>query len=647
MPLKRYQTFSARLNLWILSLGSLVFISVLGVNYYSSRQVLEDYVKDLAIATIQTAVNDTGSVLDSVANSAETLSSLVQSSLVQSGDIKPGDIDKQGVLTTIQAVVRANPDVYGMTVALEPGVIDGTKTGFAPYYYRDGEQLHYSDLSDADYDYRQWDWYRRPLDSGQASWSEPYLDEGGGNTTMTTYSTPITDQGNVIGVATADLELAWLHQLVSKIKIGKSGYGFVVSAGDIIMSHPNTAYNMRKLMETAGANALPENIAKYQASKESTESIYLKVDCRHTTGKCYVAIKSLANTGWKIFIVIPENELVSDIQALTLMNALVAAAGLTALLVVISVVTGKLTSPLSRLAEATRDIGRGKLDTAIPEPGSRDEIAELSHDFNTMRLALHEHIEKVREATASKQKLESEIQIAKDIQMSMIPGNGNAFIETSQLDLFAFLRPAKSVGGDLYYFSMEDGRFRFIMGDVSDKGVPAALFMAKTVTLYTRALRDELSPGDTLTMMNDILSENNDACMFVTALCGDLDMASGKLVMANAGHMNPVQHAPGGVSEIAVDGGMALGLMAGAEYGDNNIQLASNTQLVMYTDGISEAKNMADEEYLDSRLFDFIGQSETSTDVKTLGTGIVNEVDNFAGEREQFDDMTLFVMHYH
>jgi len=636
MKQRRFQTFSARLNLWILALGSLVFLSVLSVNYYLSRQLLEEYVRDLAISTINTAVSNIEAVLLSVSDSADTLAL----------QVKANGFQEQNTLNSIQTSILANPDVYGMTVALEPGIIDGAVAGFAPYYYRKDDELEYADLSDKGYDYRQWDWYTRPFSNGKASWSEPYTDDGGGNTQMTTYSTPIIEQGKVIGVATADLELSWLHSLVEAINIGDAAYGFIVSADDVVIAHPNAAFNMMKLIDTLDNRIIPENWQRYLDSKRSDQAVYLKTPCRHIEGDCRVAIESLGETGWKILIILPEAELVADIRSLTLMNAMVAVLGLALLLVVITQVTHRLTRPLSSLALATRDIGKGNLDATLPELSSQDEISTLSRDFNSMRLSLRDHIEQVRHATASKQKLESEIQIARDIQMSMIPGAGNVSFAEQKHDLYACLRPAKSVGGDLYYFSLEQDRLRFMVGDVSDKGVPAAIFMAKAVTLYTRALRDGLTPGETFTMMNDILSDNNDACMFVTALCGELDLDTGHLVMANAGHMPPISLLDGHASELHADGATALGLMSDISYDDIHIDLSHGTALFMYTDGISEARNTDDVEYGEGRLLKMI-EAGTNQGIELTGEAIITDVDAFAAGREQFDDITLFAIRYH
>ena len=185
----------------------------------------------------------------------------------------------------------------------------------------------------------------------------------------------------------------------------------------------------------------------------------------------------------------------------------------------------------------------------------------------------------------------------------------------------------------------------FILGDVSDKGVPAALFMAKTVTLYTRALRDKLSPGQTLTMMNDLLTQNNDACMFVTALCGTINLKTGVTVMANAGHMAPIIHDIKDTREHDIKGATALGLMEDVDYPDITFQLDHKRSIVMYTDGISEAHDKNSQQYTDEKLVELISTLDTNN-VEVAGKTIIDSVDNFAGDTEQFDDITLLIIHY-
>jgi sigma-B regulation protein RsbU (phosphoserine phosphatase) len=419
----------------------------------------------------------------------------------------------------------------------------------------------------------------------------------------------------------------------------------IVSKQDTIIAHPDKSRKMKKLKSTLNSEFVDNFWDVYLKSKQANQATYFHAPCHRSTGDCWIAVKPLLDTGWKVVIVIPEAELDSDIMLLTGEIALAAVAGLLVLVLIIVSITRNMINPLGRLARVTADIGSGNLDIKLPPPQRNDEIGALTNDFRSMRDSLQTHIEQLKETTAKQQKLESEIQIAKGIQMSMVPGGGTLSIKESSYDLYSILRPARSVGGDLYYIQHEANKLHFIIGDVSDKGVPAALFMAKTVTLYTGALDDDLSPGETFTHMNHALCQNNDACMFVTALCGTLDLDTGQLVMANAGHMHPVQKTQNTSAELIVDGALALGLMEKVEYPDVIHTLGAETSLFMYTDGISEAFNPAGEQYEEQRLLAFIDRSKDLS-AEALGSSSLAEVEKFVESAEQSDDITLMVIHY-
>ncbi len=668
MKNKSFQTLASRLSLWIISVSAAIFLTVLSSNYFLSRQLLEEYVSELAKTTAASTAQKLETTFQNVAGKADSLASVVTSD----------EMTQPRIHETLKAFLRTSPEIFGMTVALEPETLIPDQKEFSPYYYRplkpdnntndyNPNEFLFSDLASGDYQYRSWPWYRDVKKSGQATWSEPYLDTGGGNVLMTTYATPIYlhrkskdlaigATGKIFaGVATADIELDWLDDTVKKIKIGKSGFGFIVSRDDVIIAHPDKHLNMKRLIDTIDHEVLPENWSKYQDSKMSSESVYLYSPCRHRHGFCWVAIEALGNTGWKVIVVLPEKKLTASINQLTIKNTIIATSGLLLLFVIITFIARRLTLPLARLTRATKDIGAGKLDIKLPEPSHHDEIGALANDFDSMRKSLKNYIHKVQDATAKRQKLESEIQIAKDIQMSMLPGNGDVTETRENFLLYARLIPARSVGGDLYYYQHnpagEHGPHEtldFIIGDVSDKGVPAALFMAKTITLYTRALKEKLSPGKTLSMMNDILVQNNDACMFVTALCGNINLTTGDVVIANAGHMNPIISGEHKTVEQPVNGATALGLMDDIDYPDVSFQLDDASSMIMYTDGISEAHNSNNEQYTDERLLEFISGLSAGTDgclnAEQTGKKIMISVESFSADVAQFDDITLFIL---
>ncbi len=628
------QSLATRLSLWITLPGAAIFIAVLSTNYFLSRNLLEEYVEQLAKKTASSTVQKVDTVLETISSNADALAASVSAP----------DITRKHIRQMIKAFVKNNNEIFGMTVALEPGILLKSHGDFAPYYYKKGNTIAYTNLAKNSYRYKNWHWYRETRKANAATWSEPYIDKGGGDVHMVTYSTPIyfNNGKTFAGVATADIKLSWLDEIIQHSKIGKSGFGFIVSKNDVIIAYPDQSMHMKNLRKT---NITTGNWKKYFDSKISSSAVYFSTACHYRSGNCWIAIKTLPSSGWKIIIVFPEQELIANINSLTLKISIIAVTGLIILFFVVFSITRTLIKPLGRLVIATKDIGEGRLDNKLPEPVRNDEIGSLTSDFGTMRTALKKYIKDLKESTARTQKMESEIQIAKDIQMSMIPGGGNVSINENNFQLFAYLRPAYSVGGDLYYYQRKNDELYFILGDVSDKGVPAALFMAKTVTLYTRALSEELSPGRTLSMMNEILVQNNDTCMFVTALCGKINLSSGKTIMSNAGHMNPVYKDNEWTKELDITGATALGLVNDIEYPDIHFEMNHETALILYTDGISEAHNSSDNQYTEQRLIDLL-KIQNMENIDDIGKTIIRSVDHFAEGIEQFDDITLLIFYY-
>ncbi len=233
----------------------------------------------------------------------------------------------------------------------------------------------------------------------------------------------------------------------------------------------------------------------------------------------------------------------------------------------------------------------GNLDGEIPTVEARDEIGRLAGAFHHMRDSLKTYIRDLKETTAAKERLESELEVARRIQADMLP-KGTAGGPGEGFELGATLVPARAVGGDLFNYFRDGPRLFFLVGDVSGKGVPAALFMARTKTLFEAVAAREGDPGAVLAAANHNLCTDNDAGMFVTAVCGVLDLASGEITFALAGHDPPVLvPAEGDPESLQVEGGRVLGLIEGSDYPVNRLRLGHRDALVMFTDGVSEAQN--------------------------------------------------------
>ena len=217
----------------------------------------------------------------------------------------------------------------------------------------------------------------------------------------------------------------------------------------------------------------------------------------------------------------------------------------------------------------------------------------LHDSFWKMQKSLVDFMDELKKTTASKERIESELRIARSIQMGMVPKMFPPFPEREDVDLYAKLIPAKEVGGDLYDFFIEGDKLYFIVGDVSGKGVPASLVMAVTCRLFRTLAAHFHTPAEIVKALNDTLAENTESNMFCTAFMGVLDLKTGKMQYCNAGHIAPMVITPTGeVNYMKEVPKLPLGLFEGFPFVGQECDIALGVSLFLYTDGVTEAENM-------------------------------------------------------
>ena len=344
----------------------------------------------------------------------------------------------------------------------------------------------------------------------------------------------------------------------------------------------------------------------------------------------------------------PEDELLADLHLLNRDLIFFVIAGMILLILTIAIVSSRITNPLRRLANITRNIGEGHFDINLPETKSNDEIAQLNHSISKMQNELLEYFENLREATAAKEKIESELKIAHDIQQGIIPKIFPPFPEREEIDLHAILDPARDVGGDLYdFFFIDEDHICFAIGDVSGKGVPASLFMAITRTLFRSKVMKVEDVNLYVSSINQELCRDNDNAMFVTFFLGLLDLRNGKLEYCNVGHNYPfILSSTGELMELNKTHGTPLGLFDDMDYKKSSLQLAKGDIIVLYTDGVTEALDIENNLYKEERLRKVIINTEDGN-IKKLTLDLLDDVKKFAGEAEQSDDITIMTLRYH
>ena len=258
-----------------------------------------------------------------------------------------------------------------------------------------------------------------------------------------------------------------------------------------------------------------------------------------------------------------------------------------------------------------------------------------THKLAAAHQKLQEAYDKLEETTAAKERIESELRIARDIQQSMVP---SVFPNREGLDLFGAMKPAKAVGGDLFGYLLEGDSLYFCLGDVSGKGIPASLFMAQANRLFRTFATQQMMPAEILTRMNAALTEDNEQGMFVTMFIGLVDLKTGHLDFCNAGHNPPVILPEGKFVDVLPNA--PIGLWPGLEYEGESIESIKGCPLFLYSDGLNEAENKAQEQFGDDHLLDLLSNTKFQNARQAVEV-IEDEVEKFRDGAEPNDDLTM------
>ena len=325
-------------------------------------------------------------------------------------------------------------------------------------------------------------------------------------------------------------------------------------------------------------------------------------------------------------------------------------------LVILFAINKTLLIPVKSLSQAAASFvsekekdSTEKVQSAISrlEIHTGDEIEELSDAIKTMEKEINDYIDHLTEITAEKERMGAELNIATQIQASMLPCIFPAFPDRKEFDIYASMDPAKEVGGDFYdFFLVDPDHIALLIADVSGKGVPAALFMVIAKTILKNSAQNGLSPKEVLENVNNQLCENNEAEMFVTVWLGIMQISTGKMMCANAGHEYPAIRRAGGKYELFKDRhGFVLAGMEGTRYREYEIQMEKGDSIFVYTDGVAEATNAENELFGTDRMLDALNQDPDASCEVLLKT-VRKEIDGFVKEAPQFDDITMLSMLY-
>ena len=614
---------SIRVSLWVVLFAAIIFNIALGFFFYQARSAVRQEAINRAMQTLE----KTSLRVEGILNRVEVATNMTEWLVKRHPDVA------DSMFVYSRGMLLNNPDFYNCSIAFEPYYFKDKGLYFSAYSKHMGDSVRTIQGGSDLYQYFYTDWYLMPTLLDQPCWTEPYMDiDAPTNTSemVTSFCRAIKDDnGKIIGVINTSLSINWLSQTISAVKPYPNSYSIMIGRGGTYFVHPDSTKITRQTIFTQTFEepdtALTALGHAMQHGEEGMKQMHMNGQ------KCYVFYKPLGKTGCSMAIVCPESDIFGGFDHLrNSVRAIVLVGLLLMLFFFIRIITTEL-KPLRRLAEEAETIASGHFETKLPELQRIDEIGQLSNSFSGMQHSLVKYIEELKDTTAQKASIESDLRIASGIQMAMLPKIFPPYPERDDIDIYGKLVSAKEVGGDLFDFFIRDEKLFFCIGDVSGKGVPAALVMAVTRALFRAVAAHESMPDRIINNMNETLSTNNESDMFVTMFIGVLDLLSGRMRYCNAGHDVPILIGSG-IGMLPCDSNIPVGVMQDWEYTLQETTIDPLTTIINHA------------QFQEKRIIDVIQQAPNEPQQIILA--MTQAVHQFVGNAEQSDDLTMLALQY-
>ena len=505
-------------------------------------------------------------------------------------DIKRNLSRPDSVFKAAEWVLRTHPNVAGCGVAFIPYYYPEKGRLFEPYAYRENDEIKTMQAAGEKHDYTKSGFYKEGITAKGPLWTDPYVDDIF-KIPMVSYTVPLWDKDHkTIGIFALDIPIRLLGDTLNYRHIYHSSYDILLTADGDFIAGPREDHVRRKDVEQV-INIINDSTFTTTLSKSGRSQIatfYSPDDNK----KGYIFFANFkGQPRWKIAVVCYDDEVYGKLRTMRLGIGLLMLAGLVILSLMI------------------------------------------------LRFAKNDR--KLQTANLAKERIDSELRIASDIQMQMLPGQSSQ-IKRDDIDICASLVPARAVGGDIFDYFIRDEKLFFCIGDVSGKGVPSAMVMAVVHSLFRMACSHENNPARVMQTVNETSCEGNESNMFVTMFVGVLDLPTGRLRYCNAGHDRPVIV---GAEALPAKANLPVGVFADFVFEMQETVLTDGSTLFLYTDGLTEAKNRERQMFGVERVMDVLNGSADLKPAQLLEK-MEREVHAFVEDAEQSDDLTMLAIHY-
>ncbi len=536
----------------------------------------------------------------------------------------------------------------GGGIWFEPYVVNPKEKRHCYYIYRGKDNILRFDekFASEEYDYHNQSWYKEIKNNvtpeHNIAWSLPYYEEIGSESMMITIGSGIYHNGKLIGISTVDWNVANVFNDLMEMKPIEHGFQMYAKRNTINGSFAMLGNLDRNYIIVT--NDPYVDIVKIVGQKLESLSwynphLYEQTYIKYHEKKYVPFVKHLRD-GLLLIICIPKSEMFPDVNKFSFMMLIILALlGILIPALLYFSLNQYIISPIEKLMKIAHKIGKGEdIQIKLDKP---EEFAKLASTFDKMTKNL-------KSITKEREKINSELGIAKAIQSSSLPNIFPPFPNNKEFSIYASMEAAKEVGGDFYDFYFRDeNNFMFLIADVSGKGIPAALFMMTGKTLINNMSQMNYEPKELIREINNRICATNKQGLFITMLAGIVDIKTGKMSLINCGHNQPLIKRKNGEYEyLSLESNMVLGIFENTEYEIYETQLNGGDILFTYTDGITEAINRDEEMFGENRLKDSLNSHKDIKDVQKISEEIKKDLENFTMEATQNDDITMLVFKF-
>ncbi len=622
------KSIAYQLGIYTLSAVAVVIAVIVFLNYDFSKKIITERIK-------QNVIHESGMITSQIARKVLTGKEVTRN-VASQANYYASHNDLEYFL---KKVLRFNPLISGFSVT-----ITRNRKGHVFSVIRGTGKNDPVVLEKAFFQSEDTAGLKKKIDeTHDGIWSEPFYCPTDSSLVVSyTYEIKDPEDTSAKGYISGLIGLDFLNQAVATINQREHNYAFIITHDGFFLTNPNHRWIMKKSIYDISDQIFsthPQNKKMLHSGQASSGIVYPKLN---NYEQSWFHFSPIPNTDWDIIILIPTRELFHDLDLILKKTIIVSILGMLSILLIIFFIYRRTLLPLSNVVESIRLFSDGEKR----KTNRKNEIDLLNDSLFHLQQQYSGYKKEQEQSQKYRRKYEKDLKSARDIQAAIAPHDKSPFSRHPAFDLYASIHPAESIGGDLYnYFFIDPTHLLFAIGDVSGKGIPAALFMAVASTMIKNKAT-KLSANDIVSELNIELSHHNPNQHFLTLFLGILDTENGTLNYCNAAHNYPfIIKANRGIYILDQANGLPLGIYGNKDYTGSSCILKKGDIIVLYTDGVIDCKDLDDHFYGINRLKENISNLYELS-VEEVVNRLLKSLEVFRGEAPQSDDISIMALQY-